>query len=160
TEHGLSLLLGLQIAVAGFGAWRLAEGVKSRRLLPLGAAVGVTACLFLPRWNHLHLSRSKYHRFQPIIPSLVQHRLLESLVRGSGILEHREQGELLYYGEGVGGFTPVVRTADALGNPEIALANSGKFDASSVGDMKTQVLLAHVPMLLHPRPEQVMVLGL
>ena len=40
------------------------------------------------------------------------------------------------------------------------MANSGKFDASSRADMPTQTLLAHFPMLFHPNPKNVMVLGL
>jgi len=40
------------------------------------------------------------------------------------------------------------------------LLNSGKPDASSHGDRTTQTLLAHVPLLFHPKPEKVMVLGL
>jgi spermidine synthase len=40
------------------------------------------------------------------------------------------------------------------------MANSGKPDASSRGDMNTQMLSAHLPMLFHKNPKSVMVLGL
>jgi spermidine synthase len=68
--------------------------------------------------------------------------------------------ELVYYGEGIGGFTTVTKSADALGNMIFSLANSGKTDASSRGDMATQTLLAHFPMLFQKNPRAVMVIGL
>jgi spermidine synthase len=40
------------------------------------------------------------------------------------------------------------------------MANSGKVDASTRGDMKTQTLSAHFPMLFHPGAKTVMVVGL
>ena len=41
-----------------------------------------------------------------------------------------------------------------------SLAIDGKVDASNSGDMLTQRLLAHVPLLLHPNPKRVAILGL
>ncbi|MBW1912938.1 MAG: tetratricopeptide repeat protein, partial [Deltaproteobacteria bacterium] len=49
---------------------------------------------------------------------------------------------------------------DSLGNIQYVMVNSGKADASSRGDMKTQTLSAHFPMLFHRDPRKVMVLGL
>ena len=72
--------------------------------------------------------------------------------------EEEEPGELVYYGDGIGGFTTVLKGIDEFGNVKYGMANSGKFDASS-RDV-TQILLAHVPMLFHPNPKTVMVLGL
>jgi len=49
----------------------------------------------------------------------------------------------------------VKRTAGTL-----ALAIDGKVDASNGGDMLTQKLLGHLPLLLHPHPRQVAIIGL
>ncbi len=49
---------------------------------------------------------------------------------------------------------------DAFGNIKYIMANSGKADATSRGDMETQTLLAHFPMLFHKNPKTVMVIGL
>ena len=49
----------------------------------------------------------------------------------------------------------VRRTAGRL-----ALAIDGKVDASNGGDMLTQKLLAHLPLLSHPAPRQVAIVGL
>ncbi len=63
-------------------------------------------------------------------------------------------GTLEYYREGASTVS-VRRAAGAR-----MLAIDGKVDASDAGDMLTQKLLAHVPLLLHPEPRQVAVIGL
>ena len=64
-------------------------------------------------------------------------------------------GELLYYGEGASGTVAVRKVGGTT-----SLAIDGKVDASNAGDMLTQRLLAHVPLLLHPDPREVAILGL
>jgi len=48
---------------------------------------------------------------------------------------------------------------DAFGNTNYTLVISGKPDAGTRGDMPTQTLSAHFPMMFHPNPRTVMVLG-
>jgi tetratricopeptide (TPR) repeat protein len=48
-------------------------------------------------------------------------------------------------------------TADKLG--AISLATNGKFDASTGSDMRTQLALGYFPVLLHPAPRDVLVIG-
>lgn len=43
---------------------------------------------------------------------------------------------------------------------ELILRVNGKPDASSLGDRVTQSMLAHLPLLLHPDPREVLVIGL
>jgi len=64
--------------------------------------------------------------------------------------------KVLYHKEGVS--TTVTVKEDAHGN-RFLLVN-GKGDASSSEDMPTQELVAHVPLLLHPHPRSVLVIGL
>ena len=64
-------------------------------------------------------------------------------------------GRLLYYKEGA---VATVSVREAAGT--MSLAIDGKVDASNAGDMLTQRLLAHVPMLLHPAPRRAAILGL
>lgn len=62
---------------------------------------------------------------------------------------------------GGGSTVAVVRTVNEDdGKPQLTLVVDGKADASSDGDMPTQVLLAQLPLLLHPQPLDVFVLGL
>jgi spermidine synthase len=42
----------------------------------------------------------------------------------------------------------------------ITLQVNGKADASSEGDMPTQICVGHLPLLIHPNPERVVVVGL
>jgi spermidine synthase len=64
-------------------------------------------------------------------------------------------GTLLYYREGATG-TVSVKTLTG----QRSLAIDGKVDASTARDMLTQKLLAHVPLLLHPSPDKVAIVGL
>ena len=64
-------------------------------------------------------------------------------------------GRLLYFREAP---APPSPCGDAAGTTSLAI--DGKVDASNAGDMLTQRLLAHVPLLLHPAPRQAAILGL
>ena len=64
-------------------------------------------------------------------------------------------GTLLYYREGATG-TVSVKTLTG----RRSLSIDGKVDASTGRDMLTQKLLAHLPLLLHPNPRQVAIVGL
>jgi len=163
-ELGLTLVVGLQLVTCLLMAGLLLAK-KRQSLLQFGwlatpVLVGLVLCLFYPAWNHVQLASGKYHRFEEIRAELSGSGWLKSLFQGSRILARSETGELVYYGDGIGGFTTVVKSADALGNIKYNLANSGKPDASSRGDMATQTLLAHFPMLFQHDPKAVMVIGL
>lgn len=65
--------------------------------------------------------------------------------------------DVLYYEEGVNSNVAVVEMKDET-KQRILLIN-GKPDASSLYDMPTQVLLGQIPMMLHPNPKNVFVVG-
>ncbi|MBW1899404.1 MAG: fused MFS/spermidine synthase, partial [Deltaproteobacteria bacterium] len=117
--------------------------------------IGLFSISNYPRWNRKMLSTGKYHRFTK----------LEQKQIGwfdAKIFAAEETDEPAYFGDGIGGFTTVMkRQPDIIGNAGYALYNSGKADASSYRkDMSTQTLLAHFAMLFHKQPEDVLVLGL
>jgi spermidine synthase len=64
-------------------------------------------------------------------------------------------GELLYLREGPSATVAVRRLAGTT-----SLVIDGKPDASNAGDMLTQKLLGHLPLLMHPHPRRVCVIGL
>ena len=144
-------LLGLQQTVLVAGALGIAGG----SLLPLAADVGrsakfavaavaltsVGAGAALPDWNRALISSGAYWN----VPNVPTQDLQAAL----------EAGEVLYYGEGAAGTVSVRRTAGSL-----TLAIDGKVDASNAADMLTQNLLAHLPLLLHPDPQDVGIIGL
>ncbi|MBT4263293.1 MAG: fused MFS/spermidine synthase [Deltaproteobacteria bacterium] len=163
-EAGMGAIVSLQLVFALVIAGIMLKNRKGSFLQFSGLAVpalaGIILCFSYPAWNHQQLSSGKYHRFGGIKASIFHTGWLESLFQGSKILSRSDSGELVYYGDGIGGFTTVIKRYDALGNIIYYMANSGKTDASSRGDMHTQTLSAHFPMLFHQDPKTVAVIGL
>ena len=163
-ENGLSMVIGFQLLISLSVAVIMSDRSRKslRKLIPLAVPVlaGLFLCFYLPKWNHSLLARGKYHRFDQINADLGSYGWMEALFQGPKILSRFEKGELAFYGDGIGGFTTVQKDTDPLGNAEYVMLNSGKADASSRGDMETQTLSAHIPMLFHRDPQTVMVLGL
>jgi spermidine synthase len=131
---------GIALVAASVISWSAATGLRGR------VAAGVLlACLIglwiLPPWNPSLLTGGAY-KYAPYLRRL---ELREAL----------EAGTLLYFREGAAGTVSVRRTAGRL-----ALAIDGKVDASNGGDMLTQKLLAHLPLLSHPAPRMVAIVGL
>ncbi|HEY6549249.1 MAG TPA: fused MFS/spermidine synthase, partial [Vicinamibacteria bacterium] len=128
--HALAALVALQ-------ATRPKPGLRWVAFASLPAA----ALLLLPRWD------------------------LELLAGGAYRYAHREEaldlrdslraGELLYYRDGAFATVSVKRVGGAK-----ALAVDGKVDATNTGDMATQRLLGHLPLLLHGAPRHALVVGL
>jgi spermidine synthase len=163
-ENSLSMLVCLQL-LASLVLAAVVLGRSRMRVLKVAslAAVaigGLLLCLRFPGWDRHLLSRGRYHRFHEIGVDLERYGWVEALFRGPAILAKLKSGKLVYYGDGIGGFTTVLEHTDGLGNTEYIMANSGKPDASSRGDMNTQTLSAHLGMLFHAGPRVVMVLGL
>jgi spermidine synthase len=163
-ENGLRLVTGVQmltaLVLAGF--LLLVNRQRKLGLVPIGALVvlGAVLCLHFPSWNRTALALGKYHRMEDISEDVRGTGWVEALWRGSAVLAKDVWGQLVYYGDGIGGFTTVLKAQDVFGNIDYSLIVSGKSDASSRTDMPTQTLLAHIPMLFHRNPRTVMVLGL
>jgi spermidine synthase len=140
--HGAIRLLAL---AGGLGALAvvMSGGVgRGARWTVAGvAAVAIASGIWLPPWDRLLLSSGGYK----YAASLQAPELRTGLTAG----------ELLYYKEGATG-TVAVRSVGGT----TSMAIDGKVDASNSGDMLTQRLLAHVPLLLHPNPQRVAILGL
>ncbi|MCP4668099.1 MAG: tetratricopeptide repeat protein [Deltaproteobacteria bacterium] len=165
-ENGLRLIVGLQFlfALSACGAWMFKSGPRPRLWLPIsGIALAAWTALFIryPAWDPQLLSFGRYHHFNTLEADLLTTPWIKALVKGPHILKRQERGrKVLFYGDGLAGFTTVERYTDSLNTVKLTLLNSGKPDASSHGDRSTQTLLAHVPLLFHPGAEKVMVLGL
>jgi spermidine synthase len=68
----------------------------------------------------------------------------------------RARGELIWHRQGANASVAVRRSREGT----LSLQINGKTDASTGGDMKLQLLSAHLPLLLHPDPSEVFLLGL
>jgi spermidine synthase len=105
--------------------------------------------IWSPRWNREWITMGPYLYFTKY------HRQIELM--GENVEEEfRKSSELIYYREDVS--TTVSVRKEVTG--DLTLQVNGKTDASTGGDMMTQELLAHVPLLLHPDPRDVLVVGL
>ena len=143
--------LGLQRTIEGRVFSQLPQGWRSlRRVLggePItAAAVGAFGILGVvvvngAGWDAALLSAGGYK--------------YALYVRGPDLESALGAGTLLYYRDGAAGTVSVRRLAGAL-----TLAIDGKVDASNAGDMQTQKLLAHLPLMLHARPRRVAIIGL
>jgi spermidine synthase len=136
----------VSLAVAGAVAaavLALVAGTRGfvRASIGTAAAVVGTLVVMTPRWDPEVLSGGAY-KYAPYL-------------RGGDLETGLSAGALLYYREGAAGTVSVRKTAGS-----IALAIDGKVDASNDADMLTQRLLAHLPLVLHPAPREVAIIGL
>jgi len=72
--------------------------------------------------------------------------------------------KLVYYKDGISSTVTVIQynSPSAPNNelPSKSLRVNGKTDASTIGDMATQLYSGYIPMFAHPNPENVLVIGL
>ena len=106
------------------------------------AAVSIVLVVISPGWDR-ELLASGVYMYAPYVPKDLD---LETQLKA---------GELLYYEEGAAATVSVKRLTGTT-----TLAVDGKTDASNRGDMLTQKLIAHLPLLLHKNPKNVFVIGL
>ena len=120
------------------------RGVRGRlpKAIGLAATAGVAvAALSLPGWDPALMASGAYK-----YATYLGRDDLDWTLRA---------GSLLYYHDGAAGTVSVRRLTGTR-----SLAIDGKVDASNGGDMLTQQLLAHVPLLVHGSARQVCIIGL
>ncbi len=101
------------------------------------AAVAIVAGFLIPGWNLERMTSGAYK----YAPGFVSHADLETTL---------SSGEVLYFKEGPATAVSVRKFRGAL-----SLSVDGKVDATDAGDMTTQKMLAHLPLLLSPnRPDK------
>jgi spermidine synthase len=139
-----AILLNL---AAAFGVLLARPG--RRRGLTYGLGVALPTLVVLvpvlrPAWQPLVMASGvmvSAPRLQQLSRSQLRHTL--------------ERPRLLFYEEGL---TTTVSVETQEGR--IALRVNGKMDASTSADMPNQVLLGHLPLLFHPDPRDVLMIGL
>jgi len=158
----IKLLAFFQILVSlGCAFFLFKRSVLRHKALISVALVCIIFAFILPKWDLSLLAYGRYHNFAELSGALQKAGWIQSIFSGNKILRAFEgPREVVYAGDGLTGFTVVQRYVDSIGKERLSLITSGKPDASSHGDRATQCLLAHIPMLFHPSPKSVMVLGL
>ncbi len=110
----------------------------------LALYIGLGQWLFVPSWQRQALAAGAY--------------LEPGNYRASSVAYAVERSsELLFYRESLNATVSVHRHKQGR---HLYLKVGGKTDASTGIDMGTQVLLAHIPLLLHPGAQRVLVIGL
>ena len=120
-------------------------GALSGRSRMVGVAFSVVAVVVVvlsPPWDR-ELMASGVYMYAPYVPKDLD---LETQLKA---------GDLLYYQEGAAATVSVKKLTGTT-----TLAVDGKTDASNRGDMLTQKLIAHLPLLLHKDPKNVFIIGL
>jgi spermidine synthase len=135
----VAALLGIAGGVAVLAAARVRRAVLAGALTAL-VVLGSVVSRAAP-WDVSLLSAGAY-KYAPY-------------VKGPDLESALRAGTLLYYRDGAAGTVSVRRAAGVT-----SLSIDGKVDASNAGDMQTQKLLAHVPLMLHARPRRVAIIGL
>ena len=108
--------------------------------LALAGALGAFGFTATRSWDWEALSGGLYR----VAPQMETSRHRDFLRKGR--LQFLDQGE-----------SATVSVKEVAG--ELSLAIDGKVDATDGADMLTQRLLAHLPLLLHPAPESVFIVG-
>ncbi len=135
TRVAVMLVLGGAVAVG----MAMVTGIRRTAIVSI-AASAILGMVFMPSYDHALLSSGAY-KYAPYLPDEFRSVLLRA-------------GTLLYYREGAASTVSVRRVAGS-----VSLAIDGKIDASNAGDMLTQRLLAHLPLLLHPDPHHDAIIG-
>lgn len=135
----------------GVAAWTVLAPAGGRRTRIWAVAMILVALgmpVMQPGWNALLMNSGVYMN-------------LQDLPEGSGWEDFRRRAldevVLVYAAEGM---TASVLVADEPQYDNRFLAVNGKIEASTHADMETQLMCAHLPLLLHPDPKDVMVIGL
>ncbi len=138
------LLLGAALRA---GASALSSG--SRRAFTVTCIAGAILCVALrPRWDVLMMNSGVYMNVQNV-----------DMAKGWGEFRRRirTNNELVYARDGLTASVLVARQPDF---DNTYLAVNGKTDASSREDLETQVVSGQLPLLFHPDPRDVLIVGL
>ena len=146
-RHSLLLAASLNLVLAAF-LWILDAGFTRKRLLIPSFSLALL-CLMCPSWNQALLSSGPY-----VYAKLYQRLAKEKGMDMSEVI--RDQGEIVFHEEGSSSVVTVRKYSDGSKSLHV----NGKTDASSHLDMKTQVLVAHLPSLLAESLDDVMAVGL
>jgi spermidine synthase len=141
-----ALALAVALRVPAAGGRGSARGRLRDRLTAVAAGIAPLLLLLLPGWDAASMSGG----------GLLYGRLYRDAGAGGFGAAVRLRGEVLYERDGGDGLVTVRRNAAGI----LSLQINGKTEASSGGDMPTQLLAGHLPLLLHGGATDALVIGL
>ncbi|MGH7832419.1 MAG: fused MFS/spermidine synthase [Candidatus Binatia bacterium] len=136
----INLLVGL-VALWAAPRWRPIQKIS---LAGSSLAFFVWYLFFFPAWDHNILSSGMFRQ--------------RGTTLGTSYREFKDsrREKILYYRDGANMTVAVLEA----GKEHIVLKVNGKVDASTTGDLPTQILSGHLPLLLQPLARQVLVIGM
>ena len=148
----LELAVFLNIALGAVVLWTARDRPAFRRasIAAAAAVVLVTAgySLSMGSWDRDVLAIGAY-RTRKRIPS-----------QASLVQRAKTTYKTVFYRDGIDATVVVRDEFENVRMPQRALVVNGKVDASTVGDLPTQKCIGHLPMFIHPKPENVLVVGI
>ncbi|MBI3765132.1 MAG: methyltransferase [Ignavibacteriales bacterium] len=142
----LNLIAGIIILMADV----LRPTWKKVTILFTTVVVGGMSLVIVPEWNRLFMITGVFRQIN---------RNAEPPPSFAAFSSIYAQDDLLYYKEGASATVAVLESRYANTKQNVLLVN-GKPDASSRADLPTQVLLAQLPLVFHPRAQDALVIGL
>jgi spermidine synthase len=164
-ETGLRITAGLQIFTCFLALTYLilktGEKIRAAVIGLITLSLGTLLLINFPSWNHNILSTGWYRQSKSYERDFNTTSWVEAVWKGaSKFAGYVANIDVVFYGDGVGGFTTVVKRVSPIGTANYTLLNSGKKEANSHTSRLAQALPAYIPLLFHPDPEKVMILGL
>ncbi len=157
----IGAIVGSVLAGFAFLPWLGATG-----LIRFGATLGMVVAVVLFLWDRTSPRRQRLGwaslcaallaAFAFALPQTNTKNLQQGVFRRLQASEDRTpiKSSMLYAREGTNATVTVFRTRNST-----VLKVNGKADASTGADMASQYLLGHLPMFLHPRPQEVCIIG-
>ena len=154
-HDSVRLAAGLYFLVAA-GFWLFAVvGIKRVGQLAVAGVAGlliVSIAWLIPPWDKTMMMSGIFSR-----PGSMNMAMREQ--PGKSLKQIIDGHDLLYYEEGLDAAVAVRRKKDSASSQRTLVIN-GKADASSAGDMPTQILLAQLPLAVKPLAESALIIGL
>jgi spermidine synthase/MFS family permease len=116
-------------------------------MLTMIFAAFVGYLILIPAWNYNSITSGVFRKIHETPPESYN----------EFISKLSSERKILFYEEGISATVAVYEKRDSI-KQRILIVN-GKPDASSYLDMPTQVLLGQIPMMLHPNPKNIFVIG-
>ena len=150
----VAVSINLIAAVVAGRASARARGTSGSGMVTVGWIVAVTWLIGLlhwkkPPWDPLVMTAGMYKYVSDLDPA--------ERTRDGILAFAVDPYELIFYEEGL---SSVVTVAKSRESGNIWLANNGKVDASTVVDMPTQVMCAHLAYLFRPEAKDTLLIGL
>ena len=154
-HKSIMLAAGLYFLVAA-GFWLFSSIALSRgrkyAVTAIAALLMAVVTWLIPPWNKTMMVSGMFSR-----PDAMNIAMKSQ--PGRSLQQIIDEYELLYYEEGLDATVAVRRKKNSVSSQRTLVIN-GKADASSSGDMPTQVLLAQLPLALNREIENALVIGL